>query len=357
MLNFAQLLRDTKEIIFKACSDLKDPVAKHTLRCSPYALSLSNGSGEIGLTRPTIILGLSGGPDSVFLLYLLAQLQDEGFIKLIAAHLDHGWRSNSADDVTFCQKLCNRFGVQLISGHANNNALNAKQNGSLEELGRKLRRSFLENVMREQQANLIALAHHRQDQQETFLLRLLRGSSLAGLRCMDSITLPYIRPLLTTDKRDIVAFLDAHNIAYLTDPTNQADDFLRNRIRKYVIPALRDCDERFEQKCESTIQHLQAEDDFLKKLTLQAFGSIFDTKMHGSLTALRTCEPVIQKRLVIHWLVEQKASFKPSENFITEVLKFLLSSRGGTHQLGEHWALVKKQNSFWLKHSVDQPTL
>ncbi|MBX9830516.1 tRNA lysidine(34) synthetase TilS [Candidatus Babeliales bacterium] len=298
--------------------------------------------------KPTIILGLSGGPDSVFLLYMLAQLKNEGFIKLIAAHLDHGWRSNSADDATFCQKLCDAFGVQLISGHAQDNTLSTKQNGSLEELGRKLRRSFLENVMSEQQADLIALAHHRQDQQETFFLRLLRGSSLAGLRCMDSVTLPYIRPLLATDKQDIVAFLDTNNIAYLTDPTNQADDFLRNRIRKYVVPALRDCDQRFEQKCESTIQHLQAEDDFLKKLTLQAFIGIFDETGYGSLAGLRTCDPVIQKRLIIHWLVAKKASFKPSEGLINETLKFLLSPRGGTHQLGERWAIIKKQDNFWL---------
>ncbi|QQR49468.1 tRNA lysidine(34) synthetase TilS [bacterium] len=298
------------------------------------------------IENPTVVLGLSGGPDSVFLLHLLAQLHSEGCITLIAAHLDHGWRHNSADDVIFCQKLSANYGIQFFSERA----LPTKHHGSLEELGRKLRRAFLEKVMREQMADCIALAHHRQDQQETFFLRLLRGSSLTGLRCMNRVNMPYIRPLLETNKNDLVAFLESNSISYLIDPTNQADDFLRNKIRKYVIPALRMCDQRFEQKCESTIKHLQAEDDFLKNLTKQAATLVFASQKTGSLAVLRTCDPVIQRRLIIDLLIKEKASFKPSENFITEVLKFLLNPRGGKHQLSAHWSLIKKQDHFWLKH-------
>lgn len=296
--------------------------------------------------KPTVVLGLSGGPDSVFLLHLLAQLHNEDYITLVAAHLDHGWRHNSADDVIFCQKLCANYGIKFFSERA----LPAKHHGSLEELGRILRRTFLEKVMREQKADCIALAHHRQDQQETFFLRLLRGSSLAGLRCMDSVTMPYLRPLLETNKVDLVAFLESHGIKYLLDPSNQADDFLRNKIRKYVIPALRMCDQRFEQKCESTIKHLQAEDDFLKKLTKQAITLVFASQNTGSLAELHACDPVIQRRLIIDWLIKEKASFKPSESFIAEALKFLLNPRGGKHQLSGDWALVKKQDRFWLEH-------
>ena len=97
--------------------------------------------------KPKIVLGLSGGPDSVFLFHFLKKLHDENKIILIAAHLDHNWRNESAQDAKFCEQLCKQYGIKLFAEHASNLCSNLKFNGSKEELGRKLRRIFLENVL------------------------------------------------------------------------------------------------------------------------------------------------------------------------------------------------------------------
>src|SRR5580704_10711033 len=152
----------------------------------------------------TIVLGLSGGPDSIFLLHVLAALHNQKKITLIAAHLDHGWRATSAADAQFCMHEAQRLGIACIIGHLDEFKDTISWNGSQEELGRKTRRLFLQQVAERYNAHHIALAHHAQDQQETFFIRLIRGSSIAGLASMLPANGIYIRPLLATSKTDIL---------------------------------------------------------------------------------------------------------------------------------------------------------
>src|SRR5579872_7038532 len=120
----------------------------------------------------TLIIGLSGGPDSIFLLHVLASLRQELNLKLIAAHLDHGWRPDSGKDGQFCQQATSALGVDLLIRKFSDLGISLKFNGSLEELGRQARRHFFEAVRQQYQAQAIALGHHLQDQQETFFIRL-----------------------------------------------------------------------------------------------------------------------------------------------------------------------------------------
>lgn len=304
--------------------------------------------------RPTLILGLSGGPDSVFLFFLLKELHEQKRIKLVVAHLDHGWRDESAQDAQFCQNLCEKHSIPLNNHHADNLSITIKFNGSREEVGRTLRRHFLEQVKNEHNADFIVLAHHQQDQQETFLIRLLRGSSLSGLRCMDTVRGNYLRPLLHISKEEILKHLKTNNIAFRDDATNHSDEFLRNRIRKHLIPAFRQCDERFDQKFATTLKHLKAEDDFIQNHTLTQFNQVFTNKesiFFGELKQFKTLSATEQKRLVLHWLVAEKAGFNVSDGFINEILMFLTSDRGGTHQLSLKWNIQKRKNLFWItKH-------
>ena len=301
--------------------------------------------------KPKIVLGLSGGPDSVFLFHFLKKLHNENKITLIAAHLDHGWRKESEKDAKFCEQLCKQHGIEFISEHTNNLCLNSKFNGSKEEMGRNLRRIFLENILKDQNANLIALAHHLQDQQETFFWRIIRGCSLTGLTCMKQIDLPYLRPLLNINKQEILDYLHKNKIEYLQDETNSSEAYLRNRIRKYVLPAMQKSDSRFDSKFKSTLQHLQEEEIFLKNLTEEAFQKVFaehGTKTSGNLLEFLKQNNVLQKRLIIYWLCKQKAVFNSSESYLQEILRFFKNGRGGCHQLGNNWELCKKKNSFWI---------
>jgi tRNA(Ile)-lysidine synthase len=306
------------------------------------------------LRAPKIILGLSGGPDSVFLLHVLQQLQKNNVLTLVAVHLDHQWRQESWQDVEFCKQLCESLNVAFISRKASELNLSIKPNGSAEEIGRKMRRFLFAQVLKEKQADFIALAHHLQDQQETFFLRLLRGASLTGLSCMRVFDGLYIRPLLGVDKQDILEYLNSNKIKHLVDPTNISQDYLRNRIRLNVIPAIKQCDSRFDQKFQSTIEQLRAEDDFLKLLAEHEFNTVFvkqnaDKYYQGSLKKIRTLHPIVAKRVILHWLIQEKVSFSLSSKYLHEILKFLRSERGGKHKVGHNWCIVKKQDHFWLE--------
>lgn len=304
--------------------------------------------------KPKIILGLSGGPDSVFLFYFLKELHKNNEIELITAHLDHGWRPESFKDVQFCKNLSKKFNILCIHAHAKDLSLNLKFNGSKEELGRKLRHCFFKKIVKEQSANFVALAHHLQDQQETFFWRIIRGTSLSGLTCMKSLDGNILRPLLNITKQEILDYLNKNKIEYLTDITNYSDSFLRNRIRKYVLPAMAQCDPRFDQKFQSTLMHLQEEDDFLKNLTQEEFDKIFNKNTNffiGNLKLFINLDIVLQKRLIIFWLSKEKLTFHLSDAYLNEILKFLKSKSGGSHKVGTDWQIIKKKNFFWAEQN------
>jgi tRNA(Ile)-lysidine synthase len=299
-----------------------------------------------------VILGLSGGPDSLFLLHYLAPLHTAGTIKLIAAHLDHEWRADSAMDVEFCRRATATLGVPFVASTITELGIEVKNNGSQEELGRAMRRAFFERVRTEHNADVIALAHHADDQQETFFIRLLRGASLAGLTGMKPRHGAYIRPLLEISKADIVAWLETHGIAYLTDPTNRSDNYLRNRIRKYVLPALQESDARFTHNFERTLEQLQQTEAFLEHLTQETFANIstFDNNTHRiTINQFLKLHGVLQQRILLHWLCAAKVAHTPSQGFFNELIRFIKYPAPGTHAISTQWNLVKKGGYLWLE--------
>ncbi|MCK4517440.1 tRNA lysidine(34) synthetase TilS [Candidatus Babeliales bacterium] len=299
--------------------------------------------------KPHLVVGLSGGPDSIFLLYFLKHLADEKKVTITAAHLNHGWRESAGDDEQFCRDLCENLGISIVVSHAKNLTVILKENGSQEETGRKLRRHFFNKVRLERKADYIALAHHQQDQQETFFMRLIRGCSLSGLTGIKPVQNLYVRPLLKTPKKEILQFLDENKITYQIDPTNLSEKFLRNRIRMHLLPALQKCDPRFDQKFEHSLEQLQEEDDFLQKLAHEAFETVFDHELCGDKKKFESLETTLQKHLLIMWLNKNQVSYTPSTSFLNEMIRFVASDRGGSHQLGQHWSIRKRQNVFWIE--------
>ncbi len=300
----------------------------------------------------TIIIGLSGGPDSLFLLHFLASIRTEMNLTLIAAHLDHGWRVDSAKDVKFCQEAADALGVQFVTLKFSDLGLSLKFNGSLEEIGRQARRHFFESTLNLYQAQAVALGHHLQDQQETFFIRLIRGTSLSGLVGMRPRHGSFIRPLLSISKEDIMAYLNANAITYLEDPTNNSSDFLRNRIRQQVLPALKACDARFEESFDATISRLQALEKYLEQEANQLLESLYLYKFDKkglNLKSLITLPPIIQERLIVSWLCHEKVPFPPREQFLQEIMKFLQNPRGGMHAVHHAWSIGKKQNITWIE--------
>lgn len=304
-----------------------------------------------------VILGLSGGPDSVFLLHVLAPLHEKGNIQLIAAHLDHEWRSESGNDVKFCQNLAQKFNIPLITRKISELHLSLKFNGSREEYARKARRHFFELIKKEYDANVIALAHHAQDQQETFFIRILRGATLTGLSAMKIQQDSYVRPLLHTNKTEILDYLHTHHIAYLIDSTNNSDAYLRNRIRMHVLPALQQCDKRFDINFASTLTRLQETESFLQELTDKTFHEIAqkNTDHWGiDISALLALHPMMRYRIILYWLCAEHVPFTPTQKFFDEMLRFLNMQNSGSHQMHHTWSLVKKKNNVCISRNPDK---
>lgn len=298
----------------------------------------------------TIIVGLSGGPDSMVLLDYLAKKQHEGTLKVIAAHLDHQWREHSYEDITFCQLQADKRNVKLIVAKATEMSYKPKFNGSKEDLGRKLRRYFLESVAYQEKAYAIALAHHMNDQQETFFIRLLRGSSLTGLTGMKPWQDGYIRPLLETPRSEIMRYITEHSIEYLTDPTNESDAYLRNRIRTQVLPALRSTDIRFDNSFSRTLAQLQETENFLSAMSYDIlkrscinYNGLCALKIHDT----KILHPVLRKRVILAWLVHEKVPFTPSDTMFQEIFRFI-EKQGSRHHIHPQWSLCKKNGLMFV---------
>ena len=203
---------------------------------------------EHEMTAPgdAVIVALSGGADSVCLLTVLKQLATPEFL-LRAVHVHHGIRGAEADrDEAFAQKLCESLSVPLCVAYCHVPAYAAEHGLSEEEAGRILRYQVLEKEAGKWEQELpagsrvkIALAHHRDDNAETILHHLLRGSGLTGLAGIRPVQGRRIRPLLCVGREEIRAYLEAGHISWCEDSTNQSLDYTRNRIRSQVLPLLK----------------------------------------------------------------------------------------------------------------------
>ena len=187
------------------------------------------------------IVALSGGADSVSLLFVLKHLEHELGIDVEAAHCNFHLRgAESVRDEEFCKQLCERLSVPLHLIHFDTQAYADLHRVSIEMAARDLRYGYFENLRRDIEAQDICVAHHRDDSVETVLLNLVRGTGLRGLRGIQPRNGNIIRPLLSLSREDIVQYLDALGESYVTDSTNLHNDVKRNKIRLDVMPLLRE---------------------------------------------------------------------------------------------------------------------
>ncbi|MEG1575500.1 MAG: tRNA lysidine(34) synthetase TilS [Clostridium sp.] len=213
---------------------------KEMLEFIEYNHMLYSGDG--------VIVGVSGGADSVCLLHLLWCLREELGIKLRALHVHHGLRGEEADrDAEFTEEFCHRLGVpcEVVKIHADEEA--AAQGISVEEAGRIARYRILEEHAAGWEAEAgtdidfrvkIAVAHHGDDNAETILHNLFRGSGLKGLGGMPPVRERIIRPILWADREQILSYLTKENLIYVEDSTNEENDYTRNKLRNQILPLI-----------------------------------------------------------------------------------------------------------------------
>lgn len=186
-----------------------------------------------------VIAGVSGGADSVCLFLMLLELREKIGFDLIAVHVHHGLRGEAADqDQRFVEALCEQHRIPLEIFRVNLESIAKKRKQSLEEAGRMVRREAFDSVCQKYGGNKIALAHHQNDNAETLLWNLSRGTGLDGLGGIRPVNGKFIRPLLCMNRKEIEEYLAKRKQSYCIDETNAETDYTRNKLRHLVLPIL-----------------------------------------------------------------------------------------------------------------------
>jgi tRNA(Ile)-lysidine synthase len=219
-----------------------------------------------------VVVAVSGGPDSVCLLHVLHRISDQMGLELVVAHFDHGWRPGEDPRET---ELVRRHAVTLgLPFEVEQWASTAKKGSvSREEAARDARYAFLKRVMEKHRAAKIAVGHHLNDQAETFLMRLLRGSGGSGLAGIPPVREQVIiRPLIEVSRQEIEAYLHETNLSYAVDSSNRSEDLLRNRIRLELVPGLLQYQPRLIERLGETASILREESELLDSLSAEWIG-------------------------------------------------------------------------------------
>jgi tRNA(Ile)-lysidine synthase len=234
--------------------------------------AIESGLRRCGLLHCRLVAGVSGGPDSVALLLGLIDRREALGLDLVVAHFDHGLRVESTLDADFVRDLAHALAVEFVADRADPAIDGRRPAGGIEERGRRRRYDFFADVVHRREARAVVIGHTADDQTETRLLHLARGSGLHGLVGMDLDTiLPLptgdsvrvVRPLLGCTREETATFCRSRGVVPRVDRTNDDLQFSRNRLRQQVVPALRQINQRVDAALERLAQVAADADDFI----------------------------------------------------------------------------------------------
>ncbi len=284
-------------------------------------------SGNLIPKGSTVVVALSGGNDSMALLYSLNMLKNEYDINLRAAHVNHCLRGNDADsDEEFVIRKCREMNVPLDVLKVDVAKAAAENGEGLEECGRRIRYEFFDSLGDD---NIIATAHNLSDRIETFLFNFARGSALRGLCSIPLKRNNIIRPLIDCSKTEIIDFCNKNGIEYVTDNTNSDVKYTRNRIRHNIIPELYEVNSSFEQVAGRCISSVNEDEMFLSAL---ADDVVENAKRENGFdsTVLSRAPIPLRKRAIVR-ICESVVNVTPEQKFLSAIL--LLLDNGGSVQI------------------------
>jgi len=273
-----------------------------------------------------ILIGVSGGADSVCLVHVLAELYKDTDIKLFVVHVHHGIRDIEADnDKAFVEELCDKLGIPFCAYRYDVKTVAKKEGLSEEEAGRKVRYEAFFDASVRNKCNKVAIAHNKNDNAETILLNLFRGSGIKGLTGIkpkialktDTGIITIIRPLLFVTREEIEAYLRERNISYQTDSTNLQNIYTRNKIRNVILDfAAKEVNNNVIEHITNAGAHLCEVYDFLEKFIEERYRDIVRENQdyyEYDINELGREEPVIQKGIVLKILGKLAGNLKDIE--------------------------------------------
>lgn len=275
----------------------------------------------------TVVAAVSGGSDSMVLLTALNLLKSEYEINLIAAHVNHGLRGESADrDESFVEQKCFDMGIEIHTLKADVAALASESGTGLEECGRKVRYDFFnslgENV-------IIATAHNLSDRVETFLFNFTRGSALRGLCSIPPVRDNIIRPLIDCTKDEILDFCKENSVEYVTDETNVDVKYSRNRIRHNVVSELKKINPSFESCAERCIEAVNEDEKFLFSLASALVEKAENENGYDASVLLSAAAPINKRAVIL--ICEKCVNVTPEQRFTEKICELL--ETGGKIQI------------------------
>jgi len=281
-----------------------------------------------------IVLGVSGGPDSVCLLDILAELAPKYDLQIIIAHVNYGLRrKDSQKDEEFVRKLAKKYKlrIKILDLRSPKAKLSeilklSFRKQATEKVMRDIRYAFFEKVRAKNNFDFIAVGHNLEDQVETFLMRIIRGAGIKGLSAMQYKSDKLTRPLLGTSRAEILVYLKNKKLAYRTDKTNKSGLFFRNKVRNKLIPYL---EKNFNPKINKTIfeaiRSIAEDNSLIQELADQAY----EEQQSLSVKKILKLHPALQRRVLLRLISEKRPGSRDIEAaHIEEIIKALKSTKG-----------------------------
>ena len=254
-----------------------------------------------------IVLGVSGGPDSISMLNILKEIKDEQIIKfeIYVAHINHMIREEAIDDEKFVEDYCNRNNIKCYIKRIDINKIANDMKIGTEEAGRNARYNFFEEILKKTNSNKIAIAHNKNDKIETIIMHLFRGSGLSGLKGIEPIRgNKFIRPLIECERREIEQYCEENNLNPRIDKTNFENEYTRNKIRNIVIPYIkREFNPNIIQTLSRLSEVVTEEVEYVDKQTQKTYQQMLvekkDKQISLNLRKFNEQEKIIKSQLIL----------------------------------------------------------
>lgn len=254
-----------------------------------------------------IVVGVSGGPDSITLLNVLKNIKEKEIIKfnLVVCHINHMIREEAISDEKYVEEYCKKNNIEFFAKRIKVEEMAEKEKIGTEEAGRKARYEFFNEILNKTNANKIATAHTANDNAETVLMNIIRGSGTLGLKGIEAKNGKLIRPLIECKRSEIEKYCKDENLNPRIDKTNLENIYTRNKVRNMLIPYI---ENNFNPNIIEAINRLsdlsKQENDFLEKLTKEAYKKILVEQKKNEiildLNSFNSQEIVIKNRLVLY---------------------------------------------------------
>ncbi len=276
-----------------------------------------------------IVVAVSGGPDSISLLHILHELQ----YNICVAHMNHGLRENADGDEAYVVDFCQKRNIPCFVKKINLKEMQNKM--TLEEAGRKERYQFFSEVMEKEKCNKIATAHNSNDNAETIMMNMIRGSGVSGLKGIEAVRGNIIRPLIEVTRKEIETYCIENQLCPRHDESNDEDIYTRNKIRLHVIPYIeKNINSNVVKNMNRLASIVSEEDKFIEEVVQKAYDEMIIAKEERkeiySLKKFNSFAMVIRKRLIIKFIINLLGNAKDIEKVhIDDIIKLCENNIGG----------------------------